>query len=198
MKYLAIAGTNGWRDNWTHDDSPFGTMMAAEGFESLLCDGRRFRWSTALDGLLGDDREWEAAADALYYFLRLVPLEDRNLIAHSHGGQLPLILAASGFPLRSLTTVGTPPRADVPVTLAQAHIGLHQHIYDMRRDWMGWLGQIGERELRFDRTYRDPKVLNLGVDRISHSKVLRDPEFIPLWPLRGWLANIRRGTGGGS
>jgi hypothetical protein len=193
MNYVPIAGTWDWgnRDNWTQATSPFGKMMTAEGFELLHCGDRPFRWATALDGWFGDDREWEAAADALYFFLRFVPLEDRNLIAHSHGGQLVSFLCASGFPIRSLTTIGTPVRDDVPWKVAEAVIGFHQHIYDLKRDLIGWLGQVGDHELRMERTFPDNRVKNIGVADISHSKVLRDPKFIPLWQSRGWLQNIR-------
>jgi hypothetical protein len=192
VKYLPIAGTNGWRDAWTREDSDFGRLMRAEGFELLRAGERPFRWSTALDGLLGEDRQWEAGADALYYFLRTVPLADRNLIAHSHGGQLPIILAAAGFLIRSLTTVGTPCRDDVPVAAAEHFIQFHQHIYDLRRDLWGWLGQVGDHELRHARTFPDPRVKNIGVADISHAKVLRDPTYIALWKTQGWLENVRR------
>jgi hypothetical protein len=191
MKYIPIAGTDGWRDTWMQADSDFGQMMAAEGFELLRAGDRPFRWSTALDGWFGDDRQWEAGADALYFFLRFVPLEDRNIVAHSHGGQLPAFLCASGFPIRSLTTVGTPVRNDVPWIAAEGQIGFHQHIYDTKRDLWGWLGQVGDHQLRTERTFSDKRVKNIGVADISHSKVLRDPKYIPLWQSQGWLQNIR-------
>ncbi len=191
MKYLPIAGTDGWNDAWVKAKSDFGQMMAAEGFELLLAGDRPFRWSTALDGLFGDDRQWAAGADALYYFLRFVPLEDRNLICHSHGGQLPAFVCASAFPIRSLTTVGTPVRDDVPWSAAEGFIGFHQHLYDLKRDLWGWLGQVGDHDLRTERTFPDNRVKNIGVADISHSKVLRDPKCIPLWQSQGWLQNIR-------
>lgn len=194
MKYLPIAGTDGWNDAWCRDDSDFGTMMIAEGFTSLRAGDRPFRWSTALDGLLGEDRDWEAASYALYYFLLGVPYADRNLIAHSHGGQLPILLAASGFPIRSLTTVGTPARDDMPLEAAEAFIGFHQHIYDLKRDLWGWLGSVGDASLRLERRLNDPRVRNIGIADISHSKVLRDTTYIPFWQSKGWLENIRQST----
>lgn len=197
MKYLPIAGTNGWRDTWTRADSDFGRMMTAEGFELLFAGDRPFRWSTALDGLFGDDREWAAGADALFYFLRTVPVNDRNLVAHSHGGQLALLLAASGFPIRTLTTVGTPPRDDMPLAAAEHAIGFHQHIYDLKRDFMGWLGQVGDHDLRTERALPSAHVKNIPVADISHSKILRDPKYIPLWKTEGWLNNLRVAVGVG-
>lgn len=191
MKYLPIAGTNAWRDKWTRADSPFGLMMKAEGFEPLLAGGRQFRWSTGLDGLFGDDREWEAASDAAYFFLRDSAYEDRNLIAHSHGGQVALILAASGFHIRTLTTVGTPPRENIPVAAAEENIGFHQHIYDVHRDLWGWLGQVGAKQLHFERSFANAHVVNFPVAGISHSTLLRDPKRFHYWKDNGWLENIR-------
>jgi hypothetical protein len=191
VKYIPVAGTDGWRDGWVTADSTFGQMMTAEGFELLRCGDRPFRWSTALDGLFGDDREWEAAADALYFFLWTTPYADRNILAHSHAGQVCAFLAASRFPLRSLTTIGTPVRDDVPWAKAEEYIGFHQHIYDLKRDLIGWLGQVGDHELRMERTFPDNRVKNIGVQDIRHSKVLRDPKYIPLWQTQGWLQNIR-------
>lgn len=191
MKYVALAGTHAWGDSWIHADSDFGRMMTAEGFELLTMGGRAFRWSTALDGLLGADQDWEAAADALYFFLCRTPFEHRNVIAHSHSGQIALFLAASGLKLRTLTTVGTPVRDDVPVQRAERYITLHQHIYDLHRDWWGWLGKFGDHELSLSRAFQDPHVLNLPVANIRHAKILRDPEHVALWKTQGWLWNIR-------
>jgi pimeloyl-ACP methyl ester carboxylesterase len=172
-------------------------MMQREGFELLTVDGRPFRWSTALDGLFGEDRDWEASADALGWFLRGVPYADRNLIGHSHGGTVALLLAGSGFPLRSLTTVGTPPRDDVPLAAAEHWITFHQHLYDLRRDLWGWLGQVGDHELRTERALPDPHVTNIAVLDIRHSRALRDPKYIALWGTEGWLENIRRAAPAG-
>lgn len=190
-KYVPIAGTHAWGDGWITDESPFAAMMRAEGFEPLRSGDRPFRWSTALDGLLGEDHDWQAAADALYWFLRPIPVGDRNIIAHSHGGQVALLLASSGVPLRSLTTVGTPCRDDIPVAIAEHAIGFHQHLYDLRRDWWGWFGAIGDHELSLRRSFADPHVVNLPVKDIRHAKILRDPQYIPLWRSQGWLWNIR-------
>lgn len=192
LRYIPVAGTHGWFDAWTTADSPFGLMMTAEGFNVSRAGERAYRWSGAIDGLLGDDRDWEAAADSLYYFSRDLAYADLNFIAHSHGGQLVLLLAASGFPIRTLTTVGTPPREGAQFARAEQFIGFHQHIYDLKRDFWGWLGQVGPKQLRMERAYADPRVTNIGIANISHAKVLRDPKHIPLWQTKGWLEAIRR------
>ena len=192
MKYIPVAGTHGWRNGWTNDDSLFGHMMAAEGFTSSRAGDRVYQWSGALDGLLGQDLDWQAASDSLYYFSRDMDYADRNYIAHSHGGNIVLILAASKFPIRTLTTVGTPPREGPEFSHAEDYIGLHQHIYDLRRDLWGWLGQIGPSQLHLERSYSDKRVINIPIGGIDHAGVLRDPKYIPLWQTQGWLETIRR------
>jgi pimeloyl-ACP methyl ester carboxylesterase len=194
-RYVAIAGTHGWRDGWATDDqSDFALQMHAHNFHMIRTDqGDAFQWSGDLNGLL-HRTDWQAGAMALAYFLDGVPYDDRNLIAHSHGGQVVFHYVALGRKIRTLTTVGTPPRSDVPMLLAKPYIGFHQHIYDEKVDWMGWLGQFGEHDLNKSRKmpYAD---LNISVKDISHSKILRDAAYIPLWFGQGWAQRLETGAG---
>jgi pimeloyl-ACP methyl ester carboxylesterase len=195
-RYIGVAGTNAWREGWCNNlEDPFAQMMIAEYFEPIRAtDGRPFRWTTDLQGLnpfKKELRDWHAGADALYYFSERLPYEDRNYIGHSHGGQLCILLAASGFKIRSLTTVGTPPRDDIPAAVACANIGTWQHIFDSKKDWMGWLGQVGEGGLDKRRSYRLPGVIDRPLGGIDHSTILRDATKFPLWKTEGWLATIK-------
>lgn len=200
-RYVPIAGTHGWGDTWCMGNtSPFALMMANNFFSKIVTQNsnRPFRWSTDLNGLLTlggrlRNSDWEAGADALFYFLDAVPYRDRNLIAHSHGGQVALIAASWGLHIRSLTTVGTPVREDVARGGhdAVARIGFWQHIYDSRFDFIAQGGQFGDLKIDLDRAFDIPGVLNRGISSVSHSKVLRDARFIPYWPQKGWLKAIR-------
>lgn len=192
MKYAALAGTNGWRDAWTQPDSDFGRMMTGQGFSVLTKRGRMYRWSTLLEGLFGDNRVWDSATDALEFFLDDVPYADRNLIGHSHGGQPCIKLAARGFPIRSLTTVGTPVRDDIPAAQAAEYIGYWQHIYDDCFDAWGWFGQFGDGHvIHGTRRFDVSGVVNRPVRGISHSLVLRDKGHLYHWTDDGWLDAIR-------
>jgi hypothetical protein len=203
VRYVPIAGTHGWRDEWCMNNaSAFAVMLAQAGFSKIVTQnsGRPFRWSTDLNGPLislkfWDRRnsDWEAGADALFYFLDAVSYRDRNLIAHSHGGQVALIAASWGLEIRSLTTVGTPVRNDVAAGGAEAlaKIGFWQHIHDSRFDFIALGGQFGDLKLDADRAFDLPGVLNRGIAHVSHSKVLRDERFIPFWAEKGWLKAIR-------
>lgn len=192
MNYIPIAGTGGYRDTWVREDSEFGRMMTAAGCLSLRVGDRNFRWSGALDGIDSSNNDWEAYADALFYFSRQFAYEDLNYVAHSHAGQIVLLLAASGFKIRTLTTVGTPIRPEIPLAKAEDAIGFHQHICDKSFDLMGFLG--GFRFGRFDlfraRQFPDPRVRNITVEGISHSKILVDRHYVTRWITEGWLANM--------
>jgi pimeloyl-ACP methyl ester carboxylesterase len=205
MKIIGVAGT--WDDQpaWIEDPAgPFQVMLAGEGFEIARSTktGLPFRWSTKLSGLPFVNRgEWQRAGDELFAFLHEFPYEDRNIIAHSHGGQVALFAAASdpAMQIRTLTTVGTPVRKDVPALDARKHIDYWQHISDLERDWTATMrrtiarsmGQVGDGDLSFERRFLIPGVINIQLADISHSKVLRDPAYIPYW-LRGlWLEAIR-------
>lgn len=205
--YLPLAGTNGWRDGWcTRDDHPFALMMASEGFRAVRRkNGTPWRWSTLLDGVFGDDQVHIDASEHLADFLdAYVPYEDRNLIAHSHGGNVA-IRTALDLPIRSLTTVGTPVRPDLDYQAACNNIGFWQHLYDRRWDLMGWLGKIkifdGQLQLvdaqrSFHVKPREPGsrnrgMINVGLDGVSHSNLLRDDRFHHYWKVNGWLTNIR-------
>ena len=198
VHYVPIAGTWAFRDGWCTDAlSPFQRFLSARGFEAIRhLDGRPFRWSTDLDGVRVWARhsQWEAGADALYYASESLPYEDRNYLAHSHGGQLVALLAAQGFRIRSLTTIGTPYRDDIPWAEAERHIAFHQHIYDDSFDLMGWLGGWfdGGRPSLSDRSFQAvPAVMKRPTTDIDHSRVLREENYIPMWESRAWLQAIR-------
>ncbi len=194
VRYVPIAGTFAWGDGWVIDDNdPFTVFMNERGFRPIRAqDGRPFRWSTNLAGLLPwrGLRDWEAGGDALAYFLEPVPYADRNLIAHSHGGQPPAFAAASGVKIRSLTTVGTPVRTDVPWDAAEPNIGRHVHVYDETWDWMGWLGAIGDSHISGIRYFANCGVYNVGLKQIDHSKILRDRMYFHFWDDAKLLALI--------
>jgi hypothetical protein len=203
LGYLPLAGTHGWRDGWcTRDDHPFSLMMACQGFYVVRRpNGDRWRWSTVLDGLFGDDETWIAAGENLADFLAAyVPFEHRNVIAHSHGGNVAAI-AAQSVPLRTLTTIGTPRREELDYQKTCDNVGYWQHIYDRQWDFWGWAGSLGGGRLHDpaeDRAFAvvprrgiNRGMVNHGLIGISHSKVLRDEQFLHYWTANGWLEAIK-------
>lgn len=218
---LPIAGTEGWGDPWWQDGSPW--LLALQNAhcrplrQETLRGLRPFRWDTDVDGLdpvasLGNivrgllnrrkaevvHRDWQAGGEACGTFLRDVPYRNRNVIAHSHGGQVA-IYAGLDRSIRTLVTVGTPVRGDMQDVYEEArkNIGYHLHICDDTFDLWGTLGQLFDGDVRIERTF--PKAwahgpdLTLTLQGIGHGKVLRDPKEITRWVDQGWLDLLRLG-----
>jgi hypothetical protein len=218
---VPIAGTESWGDPWWQDEQgPWLTCLRRANVLPFRANGRAFRWDTDLDGVgaLGSipnlirgllrrrqhavlHRDWQAAGDALGYFLDLAAYSARNIVAHSHGGQVALYAAAAGTDLRTLVTVGTPVRGDMFDVYAEArkHIGWHLHICDATFDLWGTLGQLFDGDVKIDRTWGDSvgggpgPDLTITMQDIGHSSVLRDPEKVHLWVDQGWLDLMRLG-----
>lgn len=201
-KYMPLAGTDSADAGWITDSSdPFTLHMQAEGFEMhRKPDGSPlFNWSGKLGGLWWQGiRVWMDAAEELEVVLSELPYEERNLIAVSHGGQPALLLASLGFPIRTLTTVGTPRRpGDINAAKAAKNILYWQHIYDADKDWMATLkryglGGLGDWAFNTDRSFKVPRVVNHPVSGIHHWDVIKRPELFHLWQERGWLEAIRK------
>lgn len=193
MNLIPVAGTGGYRAEWVNPGSPWGRMMTAAGHTSVRVGGRVYRWDGDLDGIDGDNSTWEAFADALFFYSRDLPFIDRNYVLHSHAGNIGLILAQSGFQIRSMTTVGTPIRRELDFAKAEDNIGFHQHIFDEQFDLMGMLGswRLGHLfDLCRARSMPDPRVKNISVKGISHSKILNEPQHVTKWVTEGWFANM--------
>lgn len=87
MIAILVSGTWGEKDlhPWWSPDSPFAGMLREAG---ATLPPEPFRWSTDLDGVIGENRVWETAGAALTWFAhKHSPGEAVNLVAHSHGGQ---------------------------------------------------------------------------------------------------------------
>lgn len=221
---VPMAGTESWGDLWWQTGSPWLAELATARCFPVLVGKHPFRWSTTLDGITPREvggtvknwirrafgkapqavlhREWEAGGDACFYFLHDLPYAKRNLIAHSHAGQVALYAAAFGTRIRTLVTVGTPVRADMFDVYARArkNIGWHLHICDATFDLWGTLGQLFDGEVSVSRTWPAEvgggpgPDLTVTLEDIGHSGILRDPKLVDLWVTEGWLALIRLGS----
>jgi len=215
--YIPVAGTWGVDDAWVVSDTGLFTgMMLSDGMAPLRATDKTpiFNWDSKLNGLW-----WTGSESWTYYGIKLadlleqIPFEFRNLIAHSHGGNVALnaanVLATRpGLPrIRTLTTVGTPVRADINARGAAEMIDFWQHICDARWDWMGTLkhvvkngptktlGKIGDGAFSLERRFLIPGVTNILVKDIYHSEVLNDPVEMRRWIDDGWNYNIKNAGG---
>lgn len=183
---VLIEGT--WTGAWAREGSPFRAHLARQGFQ-LPPDGP-FEWSGNVAGLpraiswWRNDKfsDWRAGGAALRWYLRALPYADRNVIAHSHGGQLALF-AASQYDtwIRRLITVATPCRGDLAgvTRAALPNIAHWTHVSSREGDLIARLGQLFDGRLRRGRTqvFADVNATHPG---IGHSKVLTDPAYFPV------------------
>lgn len=186
-RYIPIAGTWGATASWVlRDDDPWVRFMAQHDLMPLRGpSGKPFTWTGALNGfwLTGKD-DWLAGSWDLQRWISTVPYYDRNIIAHSHGGQLVLLMCARGVEIRTLTTVGTPVRRDVPAAEAAKHICYWQHLHDRKMDWMATLrrlGQLGDGKVSKDRRFQIRGVRNIPLHKIGHSDLLSKPAAFHNW-----------------
>jgi hypothetical protein len=177
FRYLCVAGTGGWFHPWCHDPlSAFVKELEKLGGKPILDEsGNLYRWSGKLNGTFWTgEREWHEEACRLEGILKAYPVKDRILFCHSHGGQIPIILASRGFHLRTLTTFATPYRPNLQPDLAAKYIGFWQHVYDPNWDLIATLrrklGGIGGGDF-WERRFLIPGVLNVAIPGIRHSRV---------------------------
>lgn len=215
--YIPIAGTRAWNDigqpknRWWQSESAFAQFM-----RSLDCimkdEDQPFVWSTDLDGIqfwrrwpiffgkvsrTRDHRDWIAASENLIRYIEApgcsMPIYDRNLIAHSHGGQIVFYAASFGLKIRRLITVSTPERADMSDVIIKARPNIEHwiHIYDKNRDRIADWGAIGDGSFSRERSFGKGPNNTIAAENISHSKILTDPAFIPYWRTQGWADYLR-------
>ena len=193
-RWIGLLGTHGWPDDpsqeWWHPRSAFAQFLARLDVVHARPE-KPFVWSGDVDGIpFLSGKDWEAGAEAFGYYAEDLPFESRNVVAHSHGGQVALLAAADGLRLRSLVMVGTPVRKDIErviATIAVRNIDRVLHISDARWDWMGLAGAFFDFRVSFRRHFRVPGLETARVRGIGHSGLLRDPRLFPLWLEHGWL-----------
>lgn len=199
---VLVPGTHSWRGlqttgQWWQAESPFVALLEQHGVRVWSKD-RPFIWNTRINGLpWSGRRDWEAAALGLACYMSPalpevgidVPREHRNVIAHSHGGQVALLAAAQGLELEHLVTVATPPRRDLEAVYAAARPRIRHwlHIHSDGSDRWQWWGGL------FDGRWGNRRSMPLAdinhvVPRVGHSQILTQPEDLRLWSTQGWLA----------
>jgi pimeloyl-ACP methyl ester carboxylesterase len=193
---------------WWQAGSPFTAFMRERGLDATYFEP--FVWSGDVAGIARllpwnwfrapGSRDWEAAARALCYHQEPrkcpVPFAERNYIAHSHGGQVALLAAASGLKIRRLVTVSTPVREDMrrTIELARPNIERWWHLYDPRplSDRFQVLGELGDGRVGWRRAFVKAD-RNIAVPGVGHSGLLCEPRCFSQWAQRG-LLDFLRGT----
>lgn len=213
-RYLPIQGTWGFAGSedddsiWTDPDSLFASFMRRKGFDQIGAR-RPFFWTTDLDGapfarLLRDNRnliDWKIGGWGLYAYLvppvcdlaeAVVPVHDRNLIAHSHALQVVLYACAYGLKVNNLISVMSPVRGDMMEIATRARPNIRNWLHLHTSDWSDKIqigGQIGDGVLGVVRKHPLAD-RNHAVPKVGHSKLLNDPSLFHYWEQNGWLDTL--------
>src|SRR5687767_10108417 len=117
---ICVGGTGNPYPDWiVNPESGFRRLLSEYDLYPAIdvLTGKPFAWSGKLGGLwFWRRRLWERESDELDRVALAQP--EVNFIGHSHGGQLIIHaskkLAAHGRRVRTITTISTPRRSDVP------------------------------------------------------------------------------------
>ena len=148
-----------------------------------------FRWTTKLDGILGENSEWARGGMALTWFCHKHSGGQRvNLIAHSHGGQVAAYALSVGLRVNALITVATPVRRDMLQAWETGTKNLRRwsHIHSDGADWWQWLGARLSGWLIAPREMPAPAE-NIYEPGRGHSELLNPT----LWRERRWADLLR-------
>jgi pimeloyl-ACP methyl ester carboxylesterase len=196
-RLILVPGT--WHGDWVEKESPFRQYLEAHDFRCLPFRG----WSGDVDGIpaglnLAESKkhsDWIAGGWSLMYLLRNLPYEKRNVIAHSHGGQVAIYAAAlARLQIHRLVTVCTPVRKDMAEMYAKAKplIGRWRHVSADGWDFMQRAGELFDGNLNWTQARKMPEAHeNVLIKGIGHSKLLYAPECFPLWEQDGMLDFLR-------
>ena len=185
LTYTPVAGTEDWSDpdgglsRWWQSGSAFTALMLTHGWHRRGWSWHGIElpaWSTQLAGTFfsgRDDRTWKRGAYGLAEEMEQVPVSERNLIAHSHGGNLAVktanLLAPYGG-LHRLVTVCTPRRRSMADEYTSVHCPwLHLYSSNVWTNRMQWMGA------RWGKWTMPSPARNVRVKGIGHSKLLRQP-----------------------
>lgn len=198
-KYLAVAGTHGFSphvdgDQWWQRGSAFQRFMREQAFVQVKPDDP-FVWCTALDGLLGQNTHWIAAGLALRWYLRDIPIADRNVICHSHGLQVVLFACAhqDGPEINALISVCSPVREDMESVAREARPRIRHwlHVHS-EREFDRWqaAGELLDGHIGIVRQHPLADV-NDGVPNADHTRLLDDPAMFHWWTELHWLEFLK-------
>lgn len=185
------------KHDWFLPDSNLSKFLAEQDCKQVITDPlNMYMWSTKIDGVKGDDDEWDAAGRALAHYIvpplakeSLLKPKDTFLIAHSHGGNVVAYACGKyGLKVSGLVTVGTPVRKELfPIYAAASdNIERHLHLYASWRDYMQILGSLfdGRFGIHREQPYAEK---NAKVEGGDHGSILRDTKMFHLWLDKGWL-----------
>jgi pimeloyl-ACP methyl ester carboxylesterase len=202
-RMIPVLGTHAWKtpddgSQWWHPKSAWSAYMESQGLRHAK-PHRPFVWTGDLDGtLVHRGNDWEVGAAWLAAYLEVLPYDWRNVVAHSHGGQVAL-LAAVEVPMRSLVMIGTPVRDEIEkiAHLSAANIGTCIHVSDSRwnGDFVALAGALFDRRWSLRRTFNVSGIGTLQIKGIGHSGMVSEPKHFSKWADHGLVDVLTATTG---
>jgi hypothetical protein len=212
LKLSIVPGTWSWHDTWMRPTAPLGMYLQLHGVDVYEPTGRPFKWSTQVNGMQfwrrlfgwgerdGDHRDWQTGGHNLYAYHvppmapeRALPVQERNILAHSHGINVVLYACDYGMNINSLITVGSPIRHDMVDVASRARTRIRRwlHVHSDASDRMQQLGEFGDGAIDLERQHVCADI-NHQLPKAGHSAVLYDPQwFDKVWPM--WIDWLRQG-----
>jgi len=191
---LLVDGTHGRRRvPGLRPGSPLATALVQRGHRLVGGENPEswadaWDWTTALDGMLGHNDQWEDAGRSLFLWLAFEPRTPAldAILSWSHGGQVVAYAMAHGGRLPLWLPIAMPIRADLADTYRAARVRIDR-IVQLRSDsawadpWQ-WLGSLFDGSWRATRDLPQTDGL-LVAPGASHRDCI-DPA---LWEARAWF-----------
>ena len=210
VSFTPVHGTWGFDgvptpDEWTHPLSALSQFLRTQG----LAARPPFYWSGGLDGLFWpwmrtSERKhltWMTAGIALAERLRSLPLRDRTVFAHSHGGNVALYAAAQGVYIPVLITFMMPIREDMLEIVKKARPCLSTwiHVHSDTSDRVQWMGELLDHHLGIVRGaiwkvkghVVEAADRNMQIPKVGHSALLTDPAKFKWWVDSGLIEIVK-------
>lgn len=194
--------------DWWLSNSELMAFLGKHGLEPLR-PSDPFLWSGDVNGGIDwpwssrDHTDWQAGGHALRWYLRegtdYVPINQRRIVSHSHGLQVVLYACAQGLKIDRLLSITGPVRDDMKeiAAMARPNIGRWHHAYS-DGDRMQAFGAMldGAWGIHRKAIYQSRVGLiaadqNIGIKKIGHSGVLRDPQYFEKWTGDGLIDFLR-------
>lgn len=180
-KVLLVPGTDDLApDAWWRPGSEWRRELECHGHQAV---NNASPWSTALEGVVGDNDQWETAGEAVGLWLWANQAD--AMVGFSHGGQVVAYAAAYGPHLKTLFTLGTPVRKDMEAiyAVARSRCDAWYHARSGWRDVWQMLGALFDGAIRWNRDM--PHAQNLIAPGNPTHRGLMDPR---LWTQQHWWA----------
>lgn len=197
--YLAVNGTHENRSegtSWSSPTSDLSKYLERYGLINIAESATLpFDWSDDLDFTKKNHHDWQAGGRSLFSYI-VPPLRPADcwppsqtvVVTHSHGLQVALYAARFGLKIDRLLDIAGPVRSDMMdvARLARPNIRRWRHVHSDSSDRWQWFGEFLDGHLGIVR--RHPLADdNVGIPRVGHGGLLRDPKYYDLWLLDGLI-----------